>query len=336
MSFIERHSPSLLVIASQVVAATMNAAAKFCETNLEPVHPFMILHVRMLATGLGCALYLSHVGSSMSVAFFGAKEVRSLVFLRAIGGVCSATGFFFSMIYLSLSEAIALSFLSPLGSLILARSLSLGAIQWIDYVGGVGALAGVTLVAQPEDIFYKDGAGFGASAKSHDHSKGLAFGVFGALGGVLALTSIRHIGTRAHPLTSVNVFAWSVVFVSGIALTMIPEARWPGSPLIWICLIYIGFCGLAMEYLLTAGISRDSSSAATLMMYTQILFALVVDSVFFHITANIWTFLGTATIIASLCLVTVAGDRQLSCEKAGLINEYFENSELLDIDENGS
>ncbi|KAI0813695.1 hypothetical protein GGR55DRAFT_635549 [Xylaria sp. FL0064] len=366
MSFIERHSPSLLVIASQVVAATMNAAAKFCETNLEPVHPFMILHVRMLATGLGCALYLSHVGSSTSVAFFGAKEVRSLVLLRAIGGVCSATGFFcmlilvclfsvgenrnlidrltnqtfvysqVSMIYLSLSEAIALSFLSPLGSLILARCLSLGTIQWIDYVGGVGALVGVALVAQPEDIFYQSGVGFGASTKSHNHSKGLAFSVFGALGGVLALTSIRHISTRAHPLTSVNVFAWSVVFVSGIALTMIPEVRWPGNPLIWVCLIYIGICGLVMEYLLTAGISKDSSSAATLMMYTQIIFALVVDSVFFHITANGWTFLGTATIIASLCLVTIAGDRQLGYEKAHLINEDHENSGLLDIDENGS
>lgn len=68
------------------------------------------------------------------------------------------------------------------------------------------------------------------------------------------------------------------------------------------------------------------------MMYTQILFTLVVDSAFFHITANKWTFLGTATIIASLCLVTVAGDRKLGCDQARLVNEEDENAEFLNID----
>lgn len=103
ISFVQGHSPSLFVIASQMVAATVNAAAKFCETSPEPVHPFMILHIRMLATGLGCTLYLSQIESSRSVAFFGVKEVRSLVFLRAIGGACSATGFFCRLILVHLS-----------------------------------------------------------------------------------------------------------------------------------------------------------------------------------------------------------------------------------------
>ncbi|KAI0187051.1 hypothetical protein EV127DRAFT_345151 [Xylaria flabelliformis] len=303
MSFIERHYPALLVIASQMVAATVNAAAKFCETRPDQVHPFMILHIRMLVTGLACTLYLSHVGSSRSDAFFGAKDVRGLVFLRAVGGVFSATGFFFSMIYLTLSEAIALSFLSPLGALVLARFLSLGTIQWIDCIGAVGAVVGVVLVAQPENVFYVD-AGSAASTKMHDHLKGLVFGLIGACGGIVALISIRRIGTRAHPLTSVNVFAWSVVFTSGIALTMVPNIRWSGSPLIWICLIYIGICGFAMEYLLTVGIAKDPSSVATLMIYTQIIWALVVDRAFFQIFANEWALLGAATIIGSLCLVT--------------------------------
>ncbi|KAI0102730.1 hypothetical protein GGR51DRAFT_562187 [Nemania sp. FL0031] len=331
MSLIARHYPSLLVIASQMVAATVNAAAKFCETGPEQVHPFMILHIRMLVTGLSCALYLSHVGSSTSVAFFGGPEVRGLVGLRAIGGVFSATGFFFSMIYLTLSEAIALSFLSPLGSLILSRFLSLGTIQWIDCIGATGALAGVALVAQPEGIFHIYDAGSHVSVKTHGHLKGLAFGIFGAIGGVVALTSIRRIGTRAHPLTSVNIFAWSVVFASGISLTMISNIRWPVSPLIWACLIYIGICGFAMEYLLTVGIAKDSSSAATLMIYTQIIWALVVDRAFFHITANGWALLGAATIIASLCLVTIAGGRNVAGVPNRLMGEQDEDAEMLDI-----
>jgi hypothetical protein len=93
-SFIERYGPSLLVLLSQVVAAVSNAAAKFIETGSEPVHPFMILHIRMLITGLGCTLYLWHSGISTSEVFFGSSDVRQLVLLRAIGGVCGATGFF--------------------------------------------------------------------------------------------------------------------------------------------------------------------------------------------------------------------------------------------------
>ncbi|KAI0906607.1 hypothetical protein F4823DRAFT_70839 [Ustulina deusta] len=334
ISFIKRHCPSLLVIASQMVAATVNAVAKFCETRPDLVHPFMILHIRMLVTGLGCTLYLWHIGSSRSVAFFGVTEVRGLVVMRAIGGVCSATGFFFSMIYLTLSEAIALSFLSPLGSLILARCLSLGTIQWVDCVGAAGALVGVALVAQPEDLFHINDAGSDASGKMHSHLKGLAFGLFGAFGGVVALTSIRRISTRAHPLTSVNMFAWSLVFASGIALTMISNIRWSGSPLIWACMIYIGICGFAMEYLLTVGISKDSSSAATLMIYTQIIWALVVDRAFFQTTANEWALLGAATIIGSLGLVTVAGGRKVSNVHERLMSQGDEDTEMSDIDEN--
>ncbi|KAI1739176.1 hypothetical protein F4680DRAFT_423076 [Xylaria scruposa] len=332
ISFLERHYPALFVIASQMVAATVNAAAKFCETRPEQVHPFMILHIRMLVTGLGCALYLSHVGSSRSDAFFGAKEVRGLVLLRAVGGVFSATGFFFSMIYLTLSEAIALSFLSPLGALVLARSLSLGTIQWIDCVGAMGAVVGVVLVAQPENVFFVNDAGSAASTKTHDHLKGLAFGLIGACGGVVALISIRRIGTRAHPLTSVNVFAWSVVFTSGIALTMISNIKWSGSPLIWICLIYIGICGFAMEYLLTVGIAKDPSSVATLMIYTQIVWALIVDRALFQITANEWALLGAATIIGSLCLVTINGDRKVGVAHKHLIPGEDDDEEMLEMD----
>ncbi|KAI0533011.1 hypothetical protein GGR58DRAFT_522157 [Xylaria digitata] len=333
MSLIEQYYPSLLVVASQMVAATVNAAAKFCETRPERVHPFMILHIRMLITGLGCALYLSQLESSRSVAFFGIKEVRGLVLLRAIGGVVSATGFFFSMIYLTLSEAIALSFLSPLGSLILARCFSLGTIQWVDCVSAVGALVGVALVAQPKDIFHIDDTGSDASVKMHGHLKGWAFGLFGAFGGVIALTSIRRIGTRAHPLTSVNIFSWSVVFASGIALTMVSKIRWSWNPLIWACLIYIGICGSAMEYLLTVGISKDSSSAATLMMYTQIVWTLVVDLAFFHISANQLALVGAATIIGSLCLVTIVGGRKVDSVHKHLMVEEDEDAELLDINQ---
>lgn len=97
-SVIEQYRPSLYVLASQVVAATLNAAAKFIETKDEAVHPFMILYVRMLITTLGCTAYLllssTSNGASKAHMLFGTRDVRWLLVLRALGGVCSATGFF--------------------------------------------------------------------------------------------------------------------------------------------------------------------------------------------------------------------------------------------------
>ncbi|KAI1103142.1 hypothetical protein F4804DRAFT_310838 [Jackrogersella minutella] len=309
LSLIERYRPSLFVLASQVAAATLNAAAKFVETRLEQVHPFQVLHVRMLITGLGCTSYLWYIGgSSKSDILFGTSDVRGLILLRALGGVCGASGFFFSMVYLSLSEATALNFLGPLGSLILTRYLSFAAVRWTDCLGAVGALVGVVLIAQPEDIF-------GSTAKVERDGPGdvkgdlmgLAFAVLGICGGVITLTSIRCIGTRAHPLTSVNVFAWALVTVSFLGLMIIPGITWPRNLATWGCLIYIGTCGFAMELLLTLGISSDTSSAATLMIYSQIVWALVLDRVLFQATINLWAILGAVAVISSLSLVTLAG-----------------------------
>lgn len=113
-SVIETHHPSLCVLASQVVAATLNAAAKFIETKDEAVHPFTILYVRMLITTFGCTAYLllssTPSGASKAHMLFGTRDVRWLLVLRAFGGVCSATGFFcvssfgFALIWIPVSH----------------------------------------------------------------------------------------------------------------------------------------------------------------------------------------------------------------------------------------
>ncbi|KAI1091313.1 hypothetical protein F5B19DRAFT_503272 [Rostrohypoxylon terebratum] len=313
LSLVERYRPSLFVLASQVAAATLNAAAKYAETRLEEVHPFQVLHVRMLITALGCTWYLWHIGGGdkKSDILFGSPDVRGLILLRALGGTCGASGFFFSMKYLNLSEATALNFLGPLGSLILTRYLSFATVQWTDCLGAIGALGGVVLISQPEEIFGSvQATQRDVSSDPAANMKGLAFAVLGLCGGVITITSIRCIGKRAHPLTSVNVFAWSLATVSWIGLMLVPGLTWPRNPLTWLCLAYIGICGLSMEFTLTVGISSDTSSAATVMIYSQIVWALILDRVLFQSTINLWEILGAVIVIASLTLVTLVGNVQ--------------------------
>lgn len=70
------------------------------------------------------------------------------------------------------------------------------------------------------------------------------------------------------------------------------------------------------------------------MIYTQIIWALVVDRAFFQTTANEWALLGAATIIGSLGLVTVAGGRKVSNVHERLMGQGDEDTEMSDIDEN--
>lgn len=91
-SFGARHKPSFLVLASQVSAAIIHGIVKILETEERPVHPFQILQVRLFITGLSCMLYLWCSGFPDFI--FGPKDVRPLLVIRAVGGVCGAIGFY--------------------------------------------------------------------------------------------------------------------------------------------------------------------------------------------------------------------------------------------------
>lgn len=91
-SFAKRHRPSILVIASQISAAVIHGIVKVLETGAQPVHPFQVLHIRLLITGLGCTLYLWSRG--VDDFLLGPRNARYLLLMRALGGVCGAIGFY--------------------------------------------------------------------------------------------------------------------------------------------------------------------------------------------------------------------------------------------------
>lgn len=60
------------------------------------------------------------------------------------------------------------------------------------------------------------------------------------------------------------------------------------------------------EFLLTLGVSGDKSSTATIMIYSQVLWALIIDRVVWQVKMNIWTFVGVGGVVGSLILVSMA------------------------------
>ncbi|KXH40456.1 hypothetical protein CSAL01_01410 [Colletotrichum salicis] len=198
-SFLDRHRPSMLVLASQLSAAALNGFAKFFETGKDPVHPFQVLFVRFLITGTACTFYLWFTKAPNFP--LGLPELRWLLALRAAAGVLGAFGFYFSIMYLKLSEATALNFLGPLTAMILIRYLDYGTFEVIDRIGAFVALIGVILVVQPDALFGSKPTLASAAQSIADGSPkgrmmGFGFGLISVCGGAVALTAIRSIGTR--------------------------------------------------------------------------------------------------------------------------------------------
>lgn len=91
-SFLARHKPSLVVLASQISAAVVHGLVKTLENGGTAVDPFQILLIRMAITGVGCSLFLW----TQKVPEFplGEREVRTMLLLRAVGGILGAGGMY--------------------------------------------------------------------------------------------------------------------------------------------------------------------------------------------------------------------------------------------------
>lgn len=122
-----------------------------------------------------------------------------------------------------------------------------------------------------------------------------------------AYTTIRWIGTRAHPLISVTYFSSWCTFVSVVAVLVLPgvDFRLPANNAEWGYLIFLGVAGFLMQFLLTAGLSHEKSSRATNMVYTQILFALAFDKLVFNTTPGIWSLVGSSLVLGSALYIAV-------------------------------
>lgn len=91
-SFLARHKPSAVVLASQISAALVHGVVKVLENGDDAVDPFQILLIRMVITGVGCSLFLYH--QRVPEFPLGDREVRPLLLLRAVGGILGAVGMY--------------------------------------------------------------------------------------------------------------------------------------------------------------------------------------------------------------------------------------------------
>ncbi|KAH0356149.1 hypothetical protein KCU83_g1282, partial [Aureobasidium melanogenum] len=195
------------------------------------------------------------------------------------------------------------------------------------------SLVGVVFIARPTSLFFSSAEAPPASggtevigsnstmttpdASNYDNVTpaerlaAVGIALVGVGGSVIAYTTIRWIGKRAHPLISVNYFATWCTIVSIVAQLTLPGIGFllPADAKEWGYLVFLGTCGFIMQFLLAAGLSYEKSSRATNMAYTSMLFALGFDRFIFGQTPGVTSIIGSTLILGSAIYMAMQKDK---------------------------
>jgi drug/metabolite transporter (DMT)-like permease len=272
-SFIQRNMGMFLIATAQLFFATMNLCAKLLATADLPIHPLEIIFVRMAVTWLGSLAYL-HINRIPGTPF-GPKGVRLLLVARGLFGFFVLFGMYYSLQYLALSDATVLSFLSPILTGYFGRIFLNEVFLKMELYSGFMSFVGEILVAHPESLF---GGSSISGATPLQRLSAVGASIMGAIGAAAAYITIRAIGSRAHPLISVSLFALYSSLVSGFGVVVLhqPFIR-PQTLAGWGEWVVVGLSGFVGQFLLTSGLQIERAGRGVSMVYLQMFFAFVFE-----------------------------------------------------------
>ncbi|KAJ3561720.1 hypothetical protein NP233_g10023 [Leucocoprinus birnbaumii] len=312
-SIYHRNIGLLLVIGSQLFLSLMNVAVKKLNAIEPPVTALQLIVVRMSITWICSVIYMFSTG--VPDPFRGPESVRLLLVLRGVSGFFGLFGLYFSLQYLSLSDATVLTFLAPLctatsGALFLGEKFARR-----EAAAGLISLLGVVLIARPPFLFSshnEESSKFlspGTTAQQRLIAVGVA--LIGVLGATGAYTTLRAIGKRAHPLHSLVIFSFYSIVVASVGMIVTDTPFILPTRLDWLFMLFlVGIFGLTTQILLTMGLARETAGRGTSGIYSQIIFATVLERIFFDYDPSILSIVGTVIIL--LCALYVAFTKKSS------------------------
>ncbi|KAI5966386.1 uncharacterized protein KGF55_000695 [Candida pseudojiufengensis] len=330
---------SLLII-SQFLNSIMVTTCKLLVTNKdfnEPIHPLQILFVRMFITYICCLIYM-FITKSIEQAPFGPPKLRKLLIIRGIVGFFGVFGMYFSLQYLSLSDAVSITFLVPMSTAFLAFIILKEKYSILEAICSIFSLGGVLLIAKPSFIFgkeiEKENGGDESIESSSSEKRILAtvIGLIGVLGASSVYIILRKIGMNAHPLLSVSYFALTCCIITFISILIIPSLSFvlPQNSYQWFLFSIIGFSGFFMQFSLTAGIQRVKAARASLMTYSGMVFAILWDLLIWGHLPGLLSFCGIALIIGNAIIILKFKPEYKDDAKNS------EDSKIQDIENNGN
>ncbi|KAF8259028.1 integral membrane protein DUF6 [Lactarius quietus] len=308
----------LLVAASQVFFSAMNLSVKVLNSLDEPVPTFELILVRMGITTACSVVYMCW--KKIPDPLLGPKGVRTLLVFRGLSGFIGLCGIYFSLQYLSLSDATVLTFLVPIctgfsGAVFLKEPFSLR-----ELLAGLFSFVGVLLIARPQFLF-------GSPQKFLDPPEvtptqrmlSVIAALIGVLGATGAYTLIRGIGKRVHVLHAMTSFSSQCVIGSTLGMILFRLPLVIPTRTLWLVMLFlIGIFGFLAQVLLTMGLQRETAGRGALAIYTSIVFAVVFEFAVFHTTPSTLSIIGALVIVSSAIYTTLT--KQKTATKPAIVS----------------
>ncbi len=210
-------------------------------------------------------------------------------FLRGIIGVTSMGLGFFALSRLPYPEWIAISYASPLLTVIFAALFLKETVRAYRWAAVLVGLFGILVVAAPN---------FTLTAEHADPDR--AYGILASIGGAafaaIAMIQVRRLVRKERTPTIVVYFSLtsSLVALSTIVFGWV----WP-NPAQLAALVISGLCGGVAQLLLTACYRYADTSTIAPFEYTSMLLAIAIGVQFFGETIQATTLIGAAIVIGS-------------------------------------
>ncbi|KAG0704051.1 hypothetical protein DFH29DRAFT_398203 [Suillus ampliporus] len=310
-TFVETNLGMLLIIFAQFFFVCMNLGVKQLNSLDVPMHTLELIAVRMAITLVCCVLYM--VIMKIPDPFLGPKGVRLLLINRGLCGFFGLFGMYYSLQYLSLADATVLSFLLPLSAALGGYFVLKEPYSKREAVAAIVSLLGVMLIARPPFLFgnsssENSGSSDAASrATATDRIRAVCVALLGIVLGTGALLSMRAIGKRAHPMHLMTFFSvWCTIVASSamyfMEIPIVYPHKWQWAAM----LIFIGLSGFLAQTLTTIGYQRETAARGSMGQYVQLLFAGVLEYVFFGTVPSTLSLIGAAIIMTSAIYVIIS------------------------------
>ncbi len=223
---------------------------------------------------------------------------RKFLIYRGIAGTTALVLFFLTLQNIPLASATTIQYLSPIFTATIAIFFlkeSVKPLQWIFYAMAFG---GVLMI------------------KSFDPRVSTAFlviGIIAAFGSGVAYNLVRRLKDTEHPLVIILYFQIVGIVVS-VPLLLV-EWKTPDG-LEWVYLALVGVFSYLGQVFLTNAFSRERAASVAIIVYSGLIYAIVIGWFFYGEVQTIFTFLGMLLVVAGVIMSVLYGRRRKIIEKA--------------------
>ncbi|KAH3666587.1 hypothetical protein WICMUC_005571 [Wickerhamomyces mucosus] len=262
---------------------------------------FHILIFRMSITLLGSIIYLYIYKIPYSP--WGKFEFKKLMVLRGFFGTFGVLGVYYPLKYLTVSNCILITFLTPSLTSILSYLLINQPFNIYHLINCLISLFGVILITNPFNDNQISNNNKLTNGSSLEKLSALIVGLIGVFGTALVFIIIKKLGEEVNPIQTMVYFALvSLIFSIGMNGIVLKDYIFPQNLTFEQILLLsgIGLFGFLMQILFTQALRIKSGNPNTvsMIMYIQIVYSILWEWLIWKQFPNKLTWIGIIIILS--------------------------------------